>query len=233
MTAVGCAFGRGAWEVRLRAVRTVRLGLLLAAALGLGLAGGWFLARWGPALIGPRPFAGTAVVLQIQGLAELSTVRYVIEKIVLVEDARFYGVNRVVLVAHGIVRAGVDLAKLGEADIRIDGPRVEVLLPAPEILDAHLDEEQTRVLDDSSGLFRRFDKNLQQEARRKGLEQVRRAALESGILEEARRRARLELENLLRRLGFTEIDVRFRDEAAAVDEGGVALSGSRAAGKPD
>lgn len=184
----------------------------------MGLAGGWFLARWGPILFNRSPFAGTAVVLQIQGLAELTTVRYVIEKIVLVEDARFYGVNRVVLVAHGVIRAGIDLAKLGPQDIRIEGGLVEVSLPAPEILEAYLDEEQTRVLDDSTGLFRRFDKTLQQEARRKGLAQVRLAALESGILEEARRRARLELESLLRRLGFAEIRIRFRDEPPSVVE---------------
>ena len=40
------------------------------------------------------------------------TVKYVLEKVVVLEDAKWYGENRVILVAHGIVKAGVDLQKL-------------------------------------------------------------------------------------------------------------------------
>src|SRR5262245_26111606 len=69
---------------------------------------------------GPK-FANTAtVVLQIQSLSELVTVKYVLEKVIVTESPKTTTLenllpgqdDRIVLLAHGIVKAGVDLSKL-------------------------------------------------------------------------------------------------------------------------
>jgi len=36
----------------------------------------------------------------------------VLEKVVILEDAKWYGENRVLLLAHGIVKAGMDLKRV-------------------------------------------------------------------------------------------------------------------------
>ena len=53
--------------------------------------------------------------------------------------------ERVLLVATGEVEAGVDLAEIGEDDVRVDGDRVTIDLPEAQVLSSSLDEERTRV----------------------------------------------------------------------------------------
>ncbi|HOA62250.1 MAG: DUF4230 domain-containing protein [Verrucomicrobia bacterium] len=181
---------------------------LLAIALGLGLAFGWTVVRLLRPDRSPR-FTNTAAVLtQIQGLAQLVTVKYVMEKVVILEDVRIYGENRVLLVAHGVVKAGVDLSKIERGDIEVDGTNVTIRLPRCTITDVYLDEDKTQVLEHSTGLLRRFDKDLQQNARREGLDAIRRAARDSGILDEAQTRAELQLRLFFNQFGFTEIEFR-------------------------
>ena len=53
--------------------------------------------------------------------------------------------ERVLLVATGEVEAGVDLAEIGEDDVRVDSDRVTIDLPEAQVLSSSLDEERTRV----------------------------------------------------------------------------------------
>jgi hypothetical protein len=188
--------------------RVVIAGLLLVIVLAMGLATGLFATR----LLGPppppKPLNTATVLTQVQGLAQLVTVKYVMEKVVVLEDVKFFGENRVLLVAHGVVKAGVDLAKIQPGDIRIRGKRIVLTLPAAVITDAYLDEDRTQVIEQSTGLLRRFDKDLQQNARAQGLGEIRRAARDSGILEDASERASQQLQFLLHQLGFEEVAIR-------------------------
>lgn len=178
----------------------------VALVLGTGGAVWWWQASHPPA---PRParFDSAAVVTQVQGLAELVTVKYVIEKVVVLEDVKLWGENRILLVAHGVVKAGVDLRSLSPEALAVDGPSVRIRLPPATLTDCYLDEEKTAVVEHTTGLLRRFDRGLEQAARREGLDAIRRAAGYSGILAEAEERARLQVVTFLRALGFAEIEV--------------------------
>jgi hypothetical protein len=177
-----------------------------ALVLGTGGAMWWWQSSRAPAPSYAR-FDSAALVTQVQGLAELVTVKYVIEKVVVLEDVKLWGENRILLVAHGVVKAGVDLGGVGPEDVEVNGPRVTVRLPPAAITDCYLDEEKTAVVEHTSGLLRRFDRGLEQAARREGLDAIRRAAGYSGILAEAEERARLQVEAFLRALGFAGIEV--------------------------
>ncbi len=63
------------------------------------------------------------VVEQVQTLSDLVTVKYVLEKVVILEDAKWYGENRVLLLAHGIVKAGIDLKRITPDDVTISGKK--------------------------------------------------------------------------------------------------------------
>ena len=53
-----------------------------------------------------------------------------------------------------------------------------------------------------------FDKDLEQNARRQAVEELRLAALQNGILNDASERARSQLTILLYQVGFTEVNLR-------------------------
>jgi len=110
------------------------------------------------------------------------------------------------LLAHGIVKAGVDLGTLTAKDVHIRGKSVLITLPASQVTDAYLDDQQTKVLDRSTGLFTTFDKNLEQDARAEAVAAIQRAARSSGILKDADERARLQLTVLFHQMGFEEVE---------------------------
>lgn len=181
--------------------------LLILAGFAGGLFVGGQLLR-GSGAPGRYQLQPTANLLrQVRALTHLVTVQYVVEKVVVLEDVKWYGENRVLLLAHGIVKAGVDLEQLKPADLSVTGRTVRLRLPPPQITDAYLDDTQTRVIERETGLLRVFDKDLEQKARQAALDEIRRAARRGGILLDAEARAREQLTALFRLLGYEEVDI--------------------------
>ena len=170
---------------------------------------------------GPHEESSTAVVKQVQALSDLVTVKYVMQKVVIVDappDSTlgqfFQGENRLLLLAQGNVKAGINLKRLQPGDVMISGRKIFLRLPLSEITDAYLDEQQTKVIDWQRGFLRSFDKNLESTARQAAVADLRRAAREAGILKDADERARLELAVFLNRAGYEQVEFTGRIEAA-------------------
>jgi len=152
----------------------------------------------------PSRIYDTATILkQAQGLVELVTVKYVLQRVVVLEDAKWYGENRVVLVVTGVVKAGVDLSKLSRQDIQISGTNLVISLPPAQITDVYIDDKNTQIVERSTGLLRKFDKDLEQNARLQAIDDLRRAARYGGILTDAERQAKTQLKLLFSNLGFS------------------------------
>src|SRR5262245_15868602 len=79
---------------------------------------------------------GTAAVLkQVQQMNELVSVKYVIEKVVGMKDENFFGKDQLLLIAHGIAKAGVRLDELKPEDVRVSAEgEVTLRLPKARIL---------------------------------------------------------------------------------------------------
>jgi hypothetical protein len=160
----------------------------------------------------------TAVLLkQVQSLSELVTVKYVMEKTEVWDDppqnvlAQFFsGDNHILLLAHGIVKAGVDLSRLKPEDLHVQGTTVTIKLPPADITDAYLDDTQTKVVERKTGFLRTFDKDLEQNIRSVAIEDIRNAAGRGGIREEADKRARAVLTSLFHQLGFEKVEFQTR-----------------------
>jgi hypothetical protein len=170
----------------------------------------------GPSIATPL---NTATVIQrVQTLAEMVTVKYVLEKVVVLEDPKYLGgmiplgENRIVLLAHGQVKAGVDFSQLTVGDISVSGRKITLTLPRATVTDAYLVEHETQVLDYRTGLLAPFDKNLEQTARRHALAEITRSARQSGIEAEAAEQARRQMTRLLQAMGFAEVEVRTRTQ---------------------
>ena len=145
------------------------------------------------------------VVEQIQTLSELVTVKYVVEKVIILDDTKWYGESRVLLLAHGVVKAGIDLQRLKPGDVTVSGKTITVKLPPPELTDAYLDERKSQVIDHTTGLLRVFDKDLEQTAREEAVLDIRQAAVQNGILNDATSRAQLELALFLHQAGYQQV----------------------------
>jgi hypothetical protein len=183
-------------------VALVVTGLIGGLLLGVGMS------RLLPAKEG-RKFYSTATLLkQVQSLSELVTVKYVIEKVVVLEDVKWYGENRVLLLAHGVVKAGVDLGRLKPDDISVTGRKITIQLPPTQVLDTYLDDKKTEVIERSTGLLRAFDKDLEQAARQNATDDIARAARVGGIGKDAEQRARDQLKQLFLQMGFEEVEFR-------------------------
>jgi len=173
---------------------------------------GWWLGSFAPRLLGfipgSRVFNTATILRQVQTLSQFVTVKYVMEKVVVLEDVKWYpgGESRVLLLAHGIVKAGVDFSSIKPDDLQVSQAKIVLRLPQPQITDTYLDEHETRVIERTTGLLRLFDKNLEQAARQQAVDDIRRSARAAGILKDANERARAELTILFQQMGFQEVE---------------------------
>jgi hypothetical protein len=194
--------------------RLERVFFISGLAAILLIVGGWLgskFARWHqrPALHEENT---STIIRQVQTLADLVTVKYVVEKVVILDAppestlGQFVqGDNRVLLLAHGVVKAGIDLRHFTAADVSVSGKTIRIQLPPAQITDAYLDDNLTRVIDWKQGFLRSFDKDLEQKARQMAVDDIKRAARTDGILNEATQRAEWQLAVFFRAAGFERV----------------------------
>jgi hypothetical protein len=205
-----------------RAVRWIA-GILAGIAVTLLVIGLtlWGLAGWSVYELAGMFRGGQAhlsvdqptVVRQVRALQRIETVSYSLDKILSGEREnpilpQFLAGDRLLLVAHGEVIAGVDLSKLQPGDVEVHGRSVSIRLPAAEILTTTLDNAETRVYSRDTGLFSSPDPNLEGEVREEAVRQLRAAALDDGILKTAAINAHQPLNSLLAGLGFSDIEIQ-------------------------
>jgi hypothetical protein len=179
-------------------------------AMTLAAIAGWLLFFRDPTRIDvSRP----TVVQQIQQLQRLETVVYSMEKIVTGSQEskylpRMLSGDRLLLIVHGEVTAGVDLGSLDASQLSIDGKTVAMTLPEPSVFSTRLDNQRTRVYSRETGLFTTPDPDLESDVRREAERQMTQAALDGGILKTAATNARTTLTSLLQGLGFEAVTFR-------------------------
>jgi len=199
--------------------RLVIIALLLIIIFVLGIGLGVFFRQLSGIGSAPRVYNTATLLQQVQALSQLVTVKYVMEKVVILEvppgstlGKMFAGESRVLMLAHGIVKGGIDLARLDQGDLVVSEKRIVIRLPPAQITDAYLDEKQTRVIERKTGGLWPFDnkdldnRDLEQTARQQAVEDISRAARNSGILKDADERARAQLTHLFLQLGFEKVE---------------------------
>jgi len=150
-----------------------------------------------------------SVIEDVRTLARLETIQYSVEKVVRANSGQeelwvLFG-DKLIFVAHGVVIAGVDLARLSADDLWLEGGALYVRLPEPEIFVATLDNEKSYVYDRETGLFTKGNIDLETLARQAAEEEIAKAALEDGILDLARANAEYFLLRLFQTLGYQQV----------------------------
>ena len=152
------------------------------------------------------------VVDRIQRLQRLETVVYTMDKLVTGAKENpifpdFLAGDRLLMLVHGEVVAGIDFSSLKPGDVRVDGKEVRLHLPASQVFSTRLDSEKTRVYSRQTGLLVPTDPNLETQVRQEGERELQSAALADGILRTAQQNASSTITSLLQGLGFEKIDL--------------------------
>jgi hypothetical protein len=150
------------------------------------------------------------IIRQVQSLARLETIQYSVEKVITAEVNQgvfgpLFG-DKLLLVAHGNVIAGIDLNKLKSTDLTLDSGVLNVHLPDAEVFSATLDNQQSYIYDRTTGLLTKGDPQLETAARQAAEQEILKAAEKDGILELARQNAEVYLERLFNTLGYLKVE---------------------------
>jgi hypothetical protein len=177
------------------------IGLLVALIIYL---------RFGPGATEVRLDSPPAIVKEIRQLNELVTVRYSIEKVVgMIEQKSPLGAESILLLVQGRVLAGIDLSTLTPNDITMHGHAHPIIrLAQPNIEEAFLDEKYTKVWDRRITWWTPWvspDADLEHKARLQAIDDIKNAALEMGILPEARRNAETAIRALLKAFKLEDV----------------------------
>ena len=158
------------------------------------------------------------VLIAVRDLARLESAEFHMERVIDLTETqkRFFDMveakDAILLVAVGDVTAGVDLAKLGPEDVRVDAvsKRVRITLPAAEILSHRLDGERTYVHSRTTDLLAARKDSLETRARQAAENSIVEAATQSGILDRAAKNAARTVEQLVHSLGYRDVQVEVR-----------------------
>ncbi len=151
------------------------------------------------------------VVNKIQQLQRLETVVYTMDKVVSGEKENpilpnFLAGDRLLMIVHGEVVAGVDFSGLKSGDVAVQDKKVILRLPSAQVFSTRIDNERTKVYSRQTGLLVPVDPNLETQVRQEAERQLLQAALLDGILKTANTNARTTLTSLLQGLGFERVE---------------------------
>jgi hypothetical protein len=146
---------------------------------------------------------------EIRALSRLETIQYSIEKVITAEVGQgtfgFLFGDKLLFVAHGVVIAGIDMEKLQPTDMRLENGALYVKLPPAEIFIATLDNDKSYVYDRDTGALTKGNVDLETIARQAAEDEIRKAALEDGILTQAQVNAEAYLLKFFTALGYKSV----------------------------
>ncbi len=160
-----------------------------------------------------RDLDAATVVKEVQQLSDLVTVRYVMQKVVgVTEQHQPLGEESLLLMVQGKVLAGINLREINQYDVEaVHGHEASLRLPPPHVIETFIDEKNTKLWDRRITWWTPWvapDQDLEHKARLLGIDEIRGAALENGILDDARRNAQDAIRKLLAPLGITTVTFR-------------------------
>lgn len=166
----------------------------------------------------------SAILQEVEALGKLELVRYNFKEITEVKEIskeyfRLFKLgpdSKIALISEGHAVGCLDLTKITKNDIKVEQDTLYIKLPAPEICYYKLDMENTRIyylqtnpLKDEKLFIQKAYKNAEQE--------IRKAAINSGILEQTRRNAALILKPLLEKLSGSKVVLLDQTEELNID----------------
>lgn len=111
--------------------------------------------------------------------------------------------HRLIVVGKVVVQAGVDLQKLQEADVFVQGDSIRIQLPAAEVLDAVINPSGTDIFLEEGRWDNTAVAGLKTSLRQKAVEEMK----NRGLLYQADERARVVLTNFFLAAGYKKVNI--------------------------
>ncbi len=169
----------------------------------------------------------TMVISKLKNSSKLATVEYVVSKIISAKDENWFAKDAYFFAeTEASIKVGIDLAKLHEDDIKIEGKRISIKLPPVEIINFSYPAEGFKVIkrySDNNAILKWNSIGVKQkdELYRQGEIDIRNNIKNLGIIKTAQKNAITILTKVLQLSGFQEVYIDFktnRDELLYQDK---------------
>lgn len=153
----------------------------------------------GKPVVGPPVEPGSLIVRQVREVSELTTATFEMDAVVPVSEKGFLAQSKLLYIAHGAVRVGVDLSEFQADDVQVEEEKITVTLPPLKVLDSKLDLDHSSVYSYDQGFLGWGPAvvNLQAQAQREAIRKVEEAACQDWLIKTASGRVQQTVEHLL------------------------------------
>ncbi|SHK57123.1 DUF4230 domain-containing protein [Tepidibacter formicigenes] len=156
----------------------------------------------------------TVILDRISKIKELATTKYYYSNIIAfkenkkIQDIKIPFTQKSFLIKYeGTIKAGVDIENIEILENKKE--KIKIKLSKPKILNHNIDEKNIYIYDEKNSLFNKLSiKDVFNEIS-KEKENIEKKLIEDGFLEEASKNTKLLLENILRDLGYKNIEIVF------------------------
>ena len=152
-------------------------------------------------------------VFALKEMSELATVEYTVTKIVRASDDKTWyklGDRKILMSCSARIKAGIDLSEITEANVQIEGKKIELVLPRAHVISFNMRPEDIHVEYQETGVFRdKFSAEERDMLMRQGEKQIRNSTEALGVLQTAETNASLFMSNYLKSLGYKRINIRY------------------------
>ena len=152
-------------------------------------------------------------VLGLQKMSDLATAEYVVTKIIKANDNQTWykiGDRKILMTCKASLTAGIDLSKLTEKDIHIDGQNTSITLPHAKLLYINIKPEDIKTVYQDVSFFRNnFSAQEKDELAAQAEKQIKSSVGSLGILVTAETNATIFMSDFLQKEGFKNININF------------------------
>ncbi|OQY05569.1 MAG: hypothetical protein B6I20_01015 [Bacteroidetes bacterium 4572_117] len=158
------------------------------------------------------------VISKLKNSAKLATVEYIVTKIITAKDNNLFAKDAYFFAeTEATIKAGIDLDKLKDEDVKIDGTKISILLPAIEIVNFSYPSEGFKVIEkysDETAIFKwnSIGVATKDDLYRQGETDIRQNINDMGIIKTAKKNTRVLLTKILSLSGFEEIYIDFKHQ---------------------
>ncbi len=151
--------------------------------------------------------------LSIKALTQLATVEYVVTKVIKANDNKTWfkpGNRKILMSCKASIIAGIDLSKIKDEQVSVEGKTVHIILPHAELVAFNIKPEDVKVEYEGVSPFRSsFSIQEKNELASQGEKSIKRSIDSLGVLQTAEVNANLVVTNFLNRLGFKEVVISY------------------------
>ncbi len=154
-----------------------------------------------------------AEVLALKEMNELVTVEYVVNKIIKANDNTTWykaGDRKILMTCAATLKAGIDFSGITPEHISVNGKNITLMLPRASLFSINIRPEDIKVAYEEVGVFRSGFTAAERETLAAQAEvQIYQSADSLGILRVAETNASLFVSNFLKKMGYSQITIRF------------------------